>query len=269
MAKTSKPASKAAKTKSKIKTASKQAASAVVSAPSSRWQAQLLLVVALVMIALTGWFAYRATQDADKTIREANNASQVPPADTYKPPVPDPKLPAGYVQYDGSDLGVRFAYPQAWGSVKREKGPETAHLAAGSEWTFSFSDNSAVTAGMRSADWRHVANLSHDGAPNATNYSKSGIDSFSNSSIFTILNDQSFIVDTPLTGIGCHGVASVLVSKLDNRTTYPGIAFVYVEKQASGTYDDPICKPENYKQYLNPEHHAQLLEMSKHIQAVY
>jgi hypothetical protein len=119
-----------------------------------------LVVVLAVLLLGGGAYAYTKLMVEDEPSTPAQNAvTQTPEsAETVD------ELPDGYKLFSNPDLGVSFVYPETWGdvSVAPSDEDERKHNATGTWNVLSFSQNDAVTGGLRSKDWTHNE-VGHDG----------------------------------------------------------------------------------------------------------
>jgi hypothetical protein len=233
----------------------------------------LLLLLLIGIIGFTGWRVYDAQKKTSKTLDNAANSQNDVKAETKKPAAAM-VVPEGFVEYKNQELGFQFAYPKEWGEAKTEKGPETPHLANGSEYKISFTSNSEVTAGVQSKDWKHREDLGHDGNPeDATSYVSPNLISDDSLGDKKFTAPEGVIYGTGIAGIGCSGAGYILQHVLNGNETYPYIAFLYFEKRQPEIVvdkDNPSAQPaldvcDTYHNYLTTEHLDQLKQIFKTI----
>lgn len=235
----------------------------------------IIVVVVVGAIGLIGWRLYGSelTSSGDAVYGPSNRQ---PTKQTDG--ASDANVPDGFKAYESKDMGVAFAYPQAWGDVVVNPGPETNHLVNGSEYELKFSATKAVFAGVRSADWTHDPEAGHDGsfyAGSFTNFKHAEYTMYSD--VVTYINDDtSMLISAGVGGLGCNAVAELLVRQLEDNATYPAIAFLYIDKlmdydsgdKEAGIAPEDICADENYKKYISTEHAEELKKVNATIKVL-
>lgn len=241
----------------------------------------IIVLLVVGVIGFVGWRLYDMSQAAreDASYGPSSQESVNQTEDESDMTIPD-----GFKTYESKDIGVAFAYPEAWGDVVLNPGPETSHLVNGSEYELKFSGTKAVFAGVRSSDWEHDQAKGHDGGFSASGSIPPDYDEYlKNISAVTYVNDEnSLLVSTAFGGIGCNAVGELLLHKLTGNATYQDIAFLYLDKiydPESSTFDketgqwsngDPtaICNEATYKNYISAEHAAELKKVNATIKVV-
>jgi hypothetical protein len=229
--------------------------------------AVLLIVLVVAAAGFVGWkvFAKSGTE---------TNTVALQPRQLASTPTKKPTLPSGFVEITVEELGVRFAYPEAWGAATLKPGPEQKHLIKGNEYIVSFSKNAAVTAGAISKDWEHDPNLGHDGTMSVVHLTDKNYiwpsggpgDGNGIEAIVYSKNEESIIFSSGFGGVGCDGVGEALIHKLQQGNYY-SLGFLYIDKQMDYSGADKelgispvdVCAKENYSKYISAEN-AEILK---------
>ena len=208
----------------------------------------LLIILVVSFIGFAGWYVYDANKDKP-TDESTSETKKSPKTDSDSDQVPD-----GYVVFKSKVVGTTFAYPKEWGNANLSEGPESSHLIKGSEYEIEFSGNANVTAGFSSKDREHDPEKGHGGMLYAGAYVNSQFSYADVKAYVSVTEHQNTASTTlfsgPLMSLGCEGVGTVLIQKIEGNTTYGSIAFLYFDKKIDfNKPDDTLC--DNYKNYIS------------------
>jgi hypothetical protein len=208
----------------------------------------ILVVLAVAGAGVIGWWAYQRVQKNNETpAADSSQAADTEDSDIDTIDTLDTAstVPEGYTLYENETYGVQFAYPSEWGTVSTAAPwcQTQGHLTSGSGIIMSFSDESHVTAGIRTSDWQHDPAFGHGGSDNSSSLAPVGAYTPGNLDYlaYDIIKDDAtgFFGLKPLCQEGgCYSMGLVLIHSLSGNTYTTGIAFVYTADYEANLYED-------------------------------
>ncbi len=111
--------------------------------------ATILIILFVAVAGFAGWRVYQSSKDKPKEPATVSEEISTVVQNEEKSPTP-----AGFVEYENKDIGIKFSYPKEWGTVQIKKEIGDGVAIQGTNVSISFSDNKQPAATLRSRDYK-------------------------------------------------------------------------------------------------------------------